>query len=336
MDKLIIGKNKKNNQEIDIDTEKPKKYKTIEKIFSQLKSKMEKIDIRLQDNLKEINNKSIQEFLINFKKTNLKRVGLESSSSQKTQRKFYDDFIMSQEIKFSNLFESLPNFNNTIYRKSIQINTDSDDPILISNQLNIKKDHYKFPVNLPQIRTNQKKKTFDNYSINEDFCQNATHLTMLMNISNSPLIKQDSKLFSPLVFLHRLTNSQSNLKVNTSHGGTTDSFKVNTNSIRKRFKNKSLINFKNIKSHYTDNFRSKLNILNDHKKTLNILNLSNQIKHTTIIEKKFEYKNALKDIISRNYVSTEEFNQISPRRPKFDHISDISSKFLNISDSINN
>jgi hypothetical protein len=269
-----------------------KKYKTVEKIFSELKLKLDKFDKRLKGSLIEVNNNSIQTYLKETKILANKSNNVNSDESGHLKNKGN-----IKKIKLANLFESLPNFNNSIYKKS-KISENQN-----ASSLNVKPTS-KAP-KLPLIGNTEKSRANESIRNSFDFCQNTTQISYLGNYFNTPI----------------KANHMSDLYLNytnNSNRGTTLTFNPKNINLKLRT---SQINLKNLKSHYEENFKSKYSIFKDFKKANNISD-SIALNKNTIIDKIGNFKNTLKEILSKHYLSTEDFNQISPRKFNFNYNED--------------
>lgn len=220
-----------------------------------------------------------------------------------------DNFLTKEKVKFANLFESLPKFNNTLYKKSTN-NNSFNPPLIASPKQNIKsqegKTNSKTP-KLPFIGNVEMSKAHESIRRSMDFCQNTTQISYLGNQFNSSV----------------MTNNLSNMHFgsnNNSNRRTTLTFNIkNTNAKPKLSKNNSQIKLKNVSSYYAENFKSKYGLFKDLKKANNISDSGIQNKNT-IIDKIGEYKKTNRDFANKHYLSTENFNQISPRRVNYDEI----------------
>ena len=269
-----------------------KKYKTVEKIFSELKLKLDKFDKRLKGSLIEVNNNSIQTYL---KETKIRANKVNNVNSDESEHLKNQGII--KKIKLANLFENLPNFNNSFYKKS-KISENQK-----ASSLNVKSTS-KAP-KLPLIGNAGKSRANKNIRNSFDFCQNTTQISYLGSYFNTPI----------------KANHMSDLYLNytnNSNRGTTLTF--NPKNVNLKLKT-SQINLKNLKSHYEENFKSKYSIFKDFKKAKDLSDSIPRNKNT-IINKIGFFKNTLKEILTKQYLSTEDFNQISPKKVNFDFIED--------------
>jgi len=289
-------------------------------------TKIEKVDKRLKESFKEVSNESIQNYLKQNKKIANRGSSLISSNVSKySSKKELDPF--NDQIKYSNLFESLPNFNNTIYRNSFKIDVNENQSINNNkeNKKNIKnnnednslkpkkkkndkeKKEQLSPIRsniLPPIRRSiDLQKLHGKIGSSFDFCQNTTQASIIGNYFNSPTYK--------------LGSLQNNKNIHSNRGTTISFNNANgTINLRSNKNIKSQINFKTIKSYYAENFKSKYSMFVDNRKKTNFSEFNIAHKNT-IMDKLGDHKKMIREMIKQHYLSTEDFKQISPKHGLF-------------------
>lgn len=263
------------------------------------------MDSRFKESFKEVKNQSLQSYLKNNKITTNRVNSVDSNDLNNNINNAKHS--NKGKIKLANLFESLPNFNNTVYKKSLdKIYQETHNFNTPKNNIvsNIDANTYSKTPKLPMIKNTKKSEANNNIRKSFDFCQNTTQLSSLGDYFKSP--NKSNNLSNPN--LGYITNSK---RITTL---TFDP--INTNIKPKLSKNDSQISLKNVKSYYEENFKNRHSIIKDFKKFHNdsesIVNNKN-----TILEKIVDCKKNIREITNKHYLSTENFNQINPRNSNF-------------------
>ncbi len=267
------------------------------------------MDKRVKESLKEVNNKSIQTYLKERRVVINKANGFDQNDHLRNKKNVFDE--KKEKVKSTNLFECLPQFNNSLYKNSIkkEIKETQKPQLITIDKLNNQtkegiqtSQKLKLPLigNLDQSRANESIRR------SSDFCQNTTQISSLGNYFNSPI---------------KANNNLSDMKISlnpNSNRGTTLAFNIeNTYSKPKLTKNNSQIYTKTVKSHYEENFKSKYSLFNKKIQKWNNISDSGISYKNTIIDKIGNFKKTIRDLMGKHYLSTENFNQISPRKAKF-------------------